>query len=52
MNEPENKTEQEPKKITREEADKLNDFAQSLDDVITHVVDYGDLSNTKSKKKK
>jgi len=32
----------EPKKITREEADRLNNFAQSLDDEITHVVDYGE----------
>ena len=33
---------QEPKKITREEADRLNNFAQGLDDEITHVVDYGE----------
>jgi hypothetical protein len=32
----------EPKKITREEADRLNNFAQGLDDEITHVVDYGE----------
>lgn len=31
-----------PKKITREEADRLNNFAQGLDDEITHVVDYGE----------
>ena len=33
---------QEPKKITREEADRLNNFAQGLDDEVTHVVDYGE----------
>ena len=32
----------QPKKITREEADRLNNFAQGLDDEITHVVDYGE----------
>jgi hypothetical protein len=29
------------KKISKDEADKNNDYAQSLDDEITHVVDYG-----------
>lgn len=42
--------------ITRDEADKLNDFAQDLDDEITHVVDYGgveeDTGKKKSKRKK
>lgn len=33
---------QQPKKITQDEANKMKDFAQSLDDVITHVVDYGE----------
>jgi hypothetical protein len=28
-------------KISKEQADKNNDYAQSLDDEITHVVDYG-----------
>ena len=32
----------QPKKITREEADRLNNFAQGLDDEVTHVVDYGE----------
>lgn len=31
-----------PKKISRAEANRLNNFAQSLDDEITHVVDYGE----------
>lgn len=41
---PENKNPEDtqPKKITREEADRLNNFAQGLDDEITHVVDYGE----------
>ena len=43
--------------ITRDEADKLNNFAQDLDDEITHVVDYGgviedDTEKKKSKRKK
>jgi hypothetical protein len=29
------------KKISKEEADRLNNYAQSLDDEITHTVDYG-----------
>tara|TARA_B100000900_G_scaffold403984_1_gene411750 strand:- start:2681 stop:2827 length:147 start_codon:yes stop_codon:yes gene_type:complete len=33
----------QPKKVSKEEADKLQDFAQDLNDEITHVVDYGDL---------
>lgn len=28
-------------KISKEEADKNNDYAQDLNDEITHVVDYG-----------
>tara|TARA_Y100001938_G_C7736760_1_gene257358 strand:- start:118 stop:267 length:150 start_codon:yes stop_codon:yes gene_type:complete len=31
-----------PKKISKAEADKNDDYAQSLDDEITHVVDYGE----------
>ena len=31
-----------PKKISQAEADTNNDYAQSLDDEITHVVDYGE----------
>lgn len=45
----------QPKKITRQEADRLNNYAQALDDKITHVVDYGGLEPaqpTKSKKRK
>ena len=33
----------QPKKISKDEADKNNDYAQSLDDEITDIVDYGDL---------
>jgi len=32
----------EPKKISRAEADRLNNYAQGLDDKVTHVVDYGE----------
>jgi hypothetical protein len=42
MTDDDKKSKPEPKKITREEADRLNNFAQSLDDDITHVVDYGE----------
>lgn len=35
----------EPKKISRADADRLNNFAQGLDDEVTHVVDYGDLGD-------
>ena len=35
----------QPKKISKEEADRKQDFAQGLDDVITDVVDYGDLGD-------
>ena len=30
-----------PTKISKAEADKNDDYAQGLDDEITHVVDYG-----------
>ena len=33
----------QPKPISKEEADKLQDYAQGLDDEITHTVDYGGL---------
>lgn len=36
-------TESKPNIISKEEADKKNDFAQSLTDKITDVVDYGNL---------
>ena len=32
----------QPLLISKAEADKNNDYAQSLDDEITHVVDYGE----------
>lgn len=35
--------EKKPKKISPQEAEKLQDFAQGLEDEITNVVDYGDL---------
>jgi len=38
-------TESKPNFISKSEADKKNDFAQSLDDKITDVVDYGDLGD-------
>jgi hypothetical protein len=34
-----------PKKISRKEANRLNNFAQELDDEITHVVDYGTMDD-------
>jgi hypothetical protein len=42
----------QPKKITRQEADRLNNYAQGLDDKITHVVDYGGLESEPTKPKK
>ena len=38
-------TESKPNFISKNEADKKNVFAQSLDDKITDVVDYGDLGD-------
>jgi hypothetical protein len=35
-------TSSSPIKITREQADKMSDFATSLSDEVTHVVDYGE----------
>lgn len=32
-----------PEEVTKEQADKMSDYAQNLNDEITHVVDYGDL---------
>tara|TARA_B100001105_G_C22381130_1_gene439732 strand:- start:894 stop:1088 length:195 start_codon:yes stop_codon:yes gene_type:complete len=40
-----------PEEISKDEADKLQDFAQDLDDEITHVVDYGDLEVDKKEKR-
>ncbi len=47
MTEEDNKsnTATQPNKISKEEADKKQDFAQGLDDEITDVVDYGDLGD-------
>jgi|TARA_E500000178_G_scaffold321099_1_gene344693 hypothetical protein len=45
----EEKEKKEPQKISKEEADKMQDFAQGLDDEITHTVDYGDLDNEDKK---
>lgn len=36
--------------VDKETADRLNNYAQSLDDPITHVVDYGNLEDPKKKK--
>ena len=38
-------TTSKPNIISKEEADKKGDFAQSLEDEITDVVDYGDLGD-------
>jgi hypothetical protein len=32
----------EPKKISKQEADRMKSYAQGLNDEITHVVDYGE----------
>ena len=37
-------------KVDRETADRLNNYAQSLNDPITHVVDYGNLLDNDKKK--
>lgn len=39
-----------PENIDKETADRLNNYAQSLNDPITHVVDYGNLEDGKKKK--
>lgn len=38
-------------KVDKETADRLNNYAQSLNDPITHVVDYGNLTDTTRKNK-
>ena len=38
-------------KVDKETADRLNNYAQSLNDPITHVVDYGNLIEDDKKKK-
>lgn len=42
----------QPKTVDKATADSLNDYAQSLDDPVTHIVDYGNLELENSKKKK
>ena len=44
-------TSTQPKKDSKEEGEKMSDFAPTLDDPMTHVVDYGDLGVDKKKKK-
>lgn len=42
----------QPEKVDKDTADRLNNYAQGLHDPITHVVDYGNLTdNTKRKSK-
>lgn len=41
-----------PKKISRKEANRLNNFAQRLNDEITHVVDYGTMDDQEDKDSK
>lgn len=45
------KQQDDPEIISRNDADRLNDFAQDLDDVVTHVVDYGGLSDDSTLRK-
>jgi hypothetical protein len=42
----------EPEKVDKDTADRLNSYAQSLDDPITHVVDYGGLTDNTQRKNK
>lgn len=35
----------QPEKVDKVVADRLNNYAQTLDEPITHVVDYGELTN-------
>lgn len=41
-----------PEEISKEQADSMQDYAQGLDDEITHVVDYGGLKKSKGDKRK
>lgn len=41
-----------PEVISKEEADKIDDYAQDLNDPVTRVVDYGGLDSEKPKRKK
>ena len=40
----------QPEKVDKTTADSLNNYAQGLNDIITHVVDYGNLENSDKKK--
>ena len=40
----------QPENVDKTTADSLNNYAQKLDDPITHVVDYGGLDDGKKKK--
>lgn len=42
----------QPEKVDKGTADSLNNYAQQLDDPVTHVVDYGGLETETMKKKK
>ena len=42
----------QPEKVDKATADSLNNYAQQLDDPVTHIVDYGNLELENSKKKK
>ena len=44
------KDEKQPEVISKDESDAKNDYAQSLEDEITHKVDYGGLNEEKEKK--
>ena len=48
----ESNTSVKPEQVSKEEADRLNDYAQNLDDPITKVVDYGSLDSDEPKRKK
>jgi len=41
-----------PKVISKEEADKMDNYVQGLEDEVTHVVDYGGVEEEKRGKKK
>jgi len=51
MADTESNTEVKPEVISKEEADRLDDYAQNLNDPVTKVVDYGGLVEGKGKKK-
>jgi hypothetical protein len=52
INENSNTVDNSAEIVDKETADSLNNYAQSLDDPITHVVDYGGLVDGSNKKKK